>query len=177
MRAGILGPTDPAVLRAMRITDAHDRILARTRREGRKVKGVRCLVWLGSRSTEGYGNIRVGQQVIGVHRVVFEHRHGPMPEGAYVCHHCDNPPCVEDRHHFLGSPQDNADDMVSKGRSPKVAVRGEEHYAARLTEDDVRAIRARRQEGETLDALAVAFGVTKAMVWQIVVRRKWSHVS
>jgi hypothetical protein len=78
-----------------------------------------CQVWTGSTHSFGYGWIRLGGRkgrTLLVHRVAYEERHGPIPDGLFVLHRCDNPPCVADEHLFLGTAADNAHDMCSKGR-------------------------------------------------------------
>ena len=52
----------------------------------------------------------------GASRKVYQMRHGKLPSHIYVCHKCDNPPCILDRHHFLGTHDDNMKDCVAKGR-------------------------------------------------------------
>jgi hypothetical protein len=78
-----------------------------------------CWPWLGASHDAGYGVIRNGGKNMRVTRILWEHEHGPIPPGMLVCHHCDNPPCCNGKHFFLGTHQDNMDDMVSKGRGRK----------------------------------------------------------
>lgn len=83
-----------------------------------------CLEWTGSTSAKGYGRIWSDGKVRGAHRIAWELVNGPIPDGLFVCHHCDNPPCCEtspseaypDGHLFLGTDADNYVDMVMKGR-------------------------------------------------------------
>jgi hypothetical protein len=80
-----------------------------------------CWLWMGSYTNGGYGQVAgpasSGKTMLLVHRVVWELLHGPIPDGLVVCHHCDNPPCCNPRHLFLGTHQDNTLDMVRKGRA------------------------------------------------------------
>lgn len=142
-------------------------------------RGPDCWTWTGSRLPSGYGRFyprfRVG---LYAHRVSWEMANGTaVPGGLHVCHTCDNPACVRPDHLFVGTRLDNMRDMVAKGReSHHVAAFGEGHHAAKLTADDVRAIRAAAAHGESRAALARRFGVTKANVNQIVWRTAWKHV-
>lgn len=76
-----------------------------------------CLEWKGTRTFENYGRLFVRRRSIRAHRLAWELVHGPIPDGLCVCHQCDNPPCVNPDHLFLGSHQDNNRDAVRKGRS------------------------------------------------------------
>jgi hypothetical protein len=146
-----------------------------------------CWEWTGAKAGRGYGVIGVGGSRRSggrqdyAHRLSWEMANGPIPHGIFVCHRCDNPRCVRPGHLFLGSVQDNADDMVSKGRQsrgPRHAdkTRGEAHGRAKLVEADVLAIRARRAAGETLMELAAAFGVNHGAISKIANRRTWRHL-
>lgn len=77
-----------------------------------------CWIWTGSTS-EGYGQINVGGgdgRHDWAHRVSWEIHHGPIPDGLWVLHRCDNPSCVRPDHLFLGTVADNNRDMIAKGR-------------------------------------------------------------
>lgn len=77
-----------------------------------------CWGWSGSCQEWGYGQLWDSDKNrnIGAHRVSYEIHFGPIPVGMFVCHHCDNPPCCNPKHLFLGTTQDNTADCVSKGR-------------------------------------------------------------
>jgi len=132
-----------------------------------------CFLWTGT-TTGGYGRVRRGKRTHYAHRVAYELLVGPIPEGVCVLHRCDTPPCVNPAHLFLGTIADNNQDMVQKGRG--IAKSGEQHCRARLTEDDVLAIRARAAAGETQRPLAREYGVDQATISNIVTRKSWKHV-
>ena len=75
-----------------------------------------CHLWIGATTGGGYGHTRIGGKNMRAHRAVWELTHGPIPDGLWVLHRCDNPACVNPLHLFLGTHIDNMRDVVSKGR-------------------------------------------------------------
>lgn len=129
-----------------------------------------CLEWTGGVNDAGYGTCTYGL----AHRVAYEEWVGSIPEGLYVLHHCDNPPCIEPTHLYAGTQADNMRDMYERGRSaPAIPKPGSLNPAAKLTEEQVLAIRA---DTRPQRVIASDYGITQAAVSLIVTRKKWSHI-
>lgn len=102
-----------------------------------------CHVWSGACRNKGYGVVRFGGRnspLLATHRLAYELWVGPIPEGLNVLHRCDNPPCCNPAHLFLGTHEDNMRDMVTKGRGR--APHGTASPRCRHSEEVVAAIRA-----------------------------------
>ena len=132
-----------------------------------------CWEWQAARLPSGYG--RFGKNDY-AHRVAYEDIYGPIPAGMYVCHECDNPSCVRPDHLFAGTAADNNQDASRKGRSRGGVRRGEQNNKTRLTEQDVRAIRAEYASGVSQTALAQRYPVGQQAISRIVARHTWAHV-
>lgn len=131
-----------------------------------------CWPWTGMRLRRGYGRFWWQGGNVKAHRLAFELGTGEAPGEMLVCHHCDNPPCCNPAHLFLGTHQDNMADMRAKRRNPS----GSSHYTTTITESDVAQIRRRRAEGQTLKSIGAEYGVSEATVSRIANRISWSHV-
>jgi hypothetical protein len=129
-----------------------------------------CLPWWGTLMNKGYGTTwdRAERREVLAHRFVYEQAFGSIPDGLFVLHRCDNPPCVNPEHLFLGDTRDNAIDMVRKGRHRGGARRGEANHFAKLTDAQVAVLRADRTAGMTQRALARKYGVGQSQVWRIL---------
>jgi hypothetical protein len=143
-------------------------------------KGDACWEWSGFRDGAGYGALHVTGRPLRAPRVSWELHFGPIPDDLWVCHHCDNPPCVRPDHLFLGTASVNVQDMVAKGRNATGAFTGMNagatHGMAKLNEDDVRAIRLRAKCGERLKNIARDFRVHRSTIGLIVNRKAWTHI-
>lgn len=128
-----------------------------------------CLVWIGGLNDQGYGACTYGL----AHRASYRTWVGPIPEGLYVLHHCDNPPCVEPTHLYAGTQADNMRDMDSRDRRRCLPRPGEANPAAKLTEAQVLAIRA---DTRPQRAIAKDYGITQAQVSRIVRREVWTLI-
>lgn len=134
-----------------------------------------CWLWMRGRNQYGYGVTRARSGTRGVaSRVAWELTHGAPPAGACVLHSCDNPPCCNPAHLFLGTQADNMRDKAAKGRAHR--LRGAKNGNSILTADDVRAIRLRCSSGETQVDVAHSIGVSRRAVWGIVHGKTWTHV-
>lgn len=133
-----------------------------------------CWEWQGPRGKQGYGYAKIAGLPSRAHRLSYELHYGPIPDGLYVCHTCDNRACVNPTHLFLGTAADNTADMVAKGRAYK--PRGEAHPHAKLTWGDVREIRRLYATGKyTQEKLGQRFGVNRTTVWSIVHHKAWKE--
>lgn len=140
----------------------------------------RWTAWIGH---NGYGIVCRQQKQLLAHRVAWELSSGRrIPAGLFVCHKCDNKPCCNPAHFFLGTPKDNAHDAMRKGLMPKgpknwmFGKRGEKHPNSTLTEDKVRQIRELYSAGGISQAkLGAMFGVTQTGVWYVLHGRTWGH--
>ncbi len=135
-----------------------------------------CWPFLGRRNTYGYGMFSSMSKQMYASRFAWIITRGPVPNGLVVCHRCDNPPCCNPDHLFLGTSADNVADMIAKGRHRGGGVRGAAHHAAVLTEEIVRAIRERVSAGLRTCDIAKEFGLRWGTVDHVVKRRSWKDV-
>lgn len=139
-------------------------------------KGTRegaCLIWTGVTVGNGYGKIKVDRRTWRVHRLAYTLAFGD-PGRLCVLHRCDNPPCFNPDHLFLGHHADNIADMLAKGRMDLRAC--ERNGMSKLTTQDVLDIRAGRAAGLSLRAMARTHGVSKKAVLNVVMGRTWTRV-
>lgn len=131
-----------------------------------------CLVWPFAQFRDGYGVCHWNGRMDRAHRVVLElSGHAPPSARSCALHSCDRRECVNPRHLRWGSNVENGADASMRGRLP----RGERHANAKLTEADVRLIRAAAAV-ETPRVMARRFGVSKAAVQHVVNGKTWRHV-
>lgn len=123
-----------------------------------------CWLWTAHCNRTGYGAIRFGpdHRVTEAHRVSYILTYGELPAGMIVCHKCDNPPCVNPAHLFLGTYKTNTRDGVRKGRLGK-----------KLTPEQAQSIRNLGDAGVPRKELALAFGVAEGTISKVVTRKSW----
>jgi predicted XRE-type DNA-binding protein len=132
-----------------------------------------CWEWQAGRYKSDYGQFKLNGKVVRAHRVVWELVNKQLiPEGQCVLHSCDNPPCCNPTHLFLGNHQENMDDMIAKGRF--VHQPGEQNGRAKLTESQVVDIRQLWTTGQyTQRQLAYIYGVCQKQISNIIRHKRW----
>ncbi len=137
-----------------------------------------CWEWQRYCDKDGYGQINREGRMVMVHRAVWGTVFGEIPKGLCVLHECDNPPCANPAHLWLGTLADNNADRDAKGRCNGGAPHGEANGSAKITEAKVREIRTRYAEGNvTHRELAAEYGVHMAQIGRVVRRERWAHVA
>ena len=148
----------------------------------------KCWPWQGAKLKTGYGVVKHRCKQYKAHRASFAIHRGQIPGGMLVCHHCDNPSCVNPSHLFLGTPQDNMTDKVQKGRQSRgdehaksiaksekhqsAIVRGEKHGRSKLSDDQRANIIKLLNDGELNQTqIAQMFSITQSNV--SVINRRW----
>lgn len=162
----------------------------------------KCWPWIGHRDDDGYGRLHTGNDTrLVASRIAYELFVGQIPEGMLVCHHCDNPPCCNPLHLFIGTVQDNIADRQKKGRQvrglnhhwythpegrlfgdrnpsrrhPESRPRGDNHASSKLTSEQVIEIRRRYRKG-LAKSLALEFGVGRGRIYQLGKGQGWKHL-
>lgn len=151
-----------------------------------------CWLWSGPSKTSkkkakpGYGHFTI--QHYGVFFVkspahVFaykSHNKVEIPNGIRVCHRCDNPPCCNPKHLWLGTDKDNIRDAWKKGRARSNLkpnpMHGSKHPRSKLTEAAVLSIRQELAEGATVKATAIKYKVSTGLISMVGKRQVWKHV-
>ena len=131
-----------------------------------------CLIYQALPEKDGY--VRIAHSLAGerrAHRIAWTLTNGKIPKNIGVLHRCDMPLCCNPEHLFLGTPNDNSEDMVKKGRS----LRGSEDPAAKLTAKQVSYIKDFVEQGLTYQSIADMFGISKGHVSNIIAKRAWKY--
>lgn len=134
-----------------------------------KPNGDGCHLWAGKFGRHGYGLTSVDGRFMNAHRAAWIAERGPIPDGLWVLHRCDVRACVNIAHLFLGTPSDNVQDMIAKGRGAS----GLKNGRGKLSDDDVIALRScARSNDITNTDLAVSFDVSRPFVSNILAGRR-----
>ena len=134
-----------------------------------------CWHWTGHIGTNGYGSFGGGTRGhrVYAHRFAYTFYYGQIPHNKWVLHTCDHPFCVNPNHLWLGNHRDNMRDMVQKKRHGY----GSRNYGAKLTESQVKIIRAKYKfRVYTMVHLAKEFGIKRPTVSAIIHRKNWKHI-
>ena len=130
-------------------------------------KSDECWTWTGSRTRDGYGAFFDNGKFVAAHRWSYLNFNGPISEHMYVCHKCDNPPCVNPAHLFLGTPHDNYMDAVRKGRQ-------KEWY--KLNPEQVEEIKFLIRLGASQKRIAEMYDLNINSVRKIVLGLYWKEI-
>jgi len=130
-----------------------------------------CWLWDGGYFSNGYARFSESHALtVLAHRYIWKVYFGDIPDKFYICHKCDNMACVNPDHLFLGTPQDNSDDMVAKNRQAK----GEKIRPLKLTEDQVRTIKS--EISTPIKELVQRYGASHAVIWHVRMGRSYKWV-
>lgn len=131
-----------------------------------------CWEWQGKwRDRYGYGGVSIETERWKTHRLAYFLATGIRPV-LDVLHSCDNPPCCNPSHLREGTPKDNAQDKMDRGRTP----RGEAVWNTTLTDDQVRQVRQMGADGYLHKIIAEQYNIAKSTVSAIVTRRNWQYL-
>jgi hypothetical protein len=142
-----------------------------------------CWIWTAYKNKQGYGQFQADGKMIGTHVFSWKLHNGPVPNGLFVCHTCDNPSCVNPNHLFLGTPAENAHDRDIKGRQVSGTLgkasklRGEKNVAAKLTRVAVNEIRSKYRRydrgGYSMHFFAAKYGVSISVIYKVLKNKTW----
>lgn len=148
-----------------------DGVVARFESNVRKTDS--CWLWTGCLNSSGYGTISVDGKCYLSHRLSWDLFKSKKIGKKFVLHMCDVRSCVNPSHLFTGSQKDNISDMITKGRQRAGRLTGTKHGMSKLSEDDVRTIRASKQSASVL---AKQFSISRSNVGMIRTGKTWRHL-
>lgn len=140
--------------------------------------------WPWKNQDSGYGQLTFNRKNMSAHRVCWEIHFGPIPNRLHVLHRCDNPPCCNPSHLFLGTNLDNIEDKINKNRQANGQnvrknhehLKGELINTAEFSDEQIMEIRRRDSIGESPTLIASAFGTSRSYIAQIVSGGCWNHL-
>jgi CDGSH-type Zn-finger protein len=133
-----------------------------------------CWVWKGKITPNGYGQMKTDGKTEYVHRIMYEENVSPITDGLCICHKCDNKPCCNPAHLFIGTQKENIADMIRKGRRP--TLHGSAHGMHKLREEDVLNIREMLKNGAVGAEVGRQYKVSPVLISKIRLRKIWRHI-
>lgn len=128
-----------------------------------------CLMWQGSKSEKGYGIVTVSGRRVKAHRLALQLSGVRVQSSDVVRHTCDRPGCINPAHLLVGTHSENIRDRDERGRTAK----GERIHTAKLTADQVYAIRSAVAMGECKASVARRYGVSRTQIYRIAAGVTW----
>ena len=148
--------------------------MAQRNKIGKIVNKDECVNWTGAKNQSGYPIKWLNGKAQMYLRYKWMLEHGDIPPGRCICHHCDNPSCINPDHIFLGSYADNMRDMIAKGRA-RYAY-GIHHGRSKMNPEKVLEIRKKHEAGMMIKDLCTEYGMSRTGIHKIVYRITWKHV-
>jgi hypothetical protein len=144
-----------------------------------------CWEWTGYRGAMGHGQIQAefpDRRITGSHRAAWMLTNGPIPDGLHVLHKCDNPPCCNPSHLFLGTQADNNRDCFKKKRSVHFVARnswprGDSSWRSKITDAQALEILALVKAGNPRETLAPKYGITASAITKIINGKSRKHLT
>ncbi len=130
-----------------------------------------CWNWTGGKSVQKYGRFKIDGKLYSPHRLSYEYFHNNIPLNLDVCHHCDNPSCINPGHLFAGTRAENMKDCSLKGRTN--CPKGEAHPFAVLNWDKVKEIRDKITRGASIRGLGREYNIAPVHIRSIRDNKSW----
>lgn len=158
------------------VLHAHSNYHGKTLKEIFESKFIRgndneCWDWKGYLQ-KGYGHIRYKSKKYTASRLSYELYVGSLDSKMSICHTCHRPICVNPNHLYLGTHQENMQDMVVSNR----AAKGENHSQSKLTESKTKYIKLELTNGQSVTELAKKYNVSKGTISMIKNNKIWRHI-
>jgi hypothetical protein len=133
-----------------------------------------CWLWMGAQRGNGYGQTSLNRKPLPASRASWLIHYGEIPEGMFVCHSCDVRACVSPAHLWLGTPKDNTQDMIKKGR--KISPQGEDAPHTKIKTRDVINIKSMIKQGIPVKEISNKLSISHSIIYGIRNGRTWKHV-